>query len=98
MTDAQKQAERLAEIERENAELKTAKARAEVANTKSIPAEILAGPASDSPEDLERFADALIAFRGEPAKGPVIPGQGKQPAAAPESKAEAFGRALGLND
>lgn len=79
-TDAQKQADRLAEIERENAELKSAKTRAEIANTKGIPAEILAGPASNSPEDLEAFADALMAFKGEAQPQRLhVPNEGKTP-------------------
>lgn len=94
-TEAQKAQEALEQAQRELAETRLQAARAEVAASKGVPVELLSG---GTREELEAAADALIAFRGEPAKGPVIPGQGKQPAAAPESKAEAFGRALGLND
>jgi hypothetical protein len=61
-TEAQRTAERLAEIERENAELKSGKLRAEVANAKGVPAALLTGSTA---EELEAAADALIAFRGE---------------------------------
>lgn len=66
-TEAEKQAERLAEIERENAELKVAKARAEVAAAKGVPADLLSG---GTQEELEASADALIAFRGEQKSAP----------------------------
>lgn len=94
-TEAQKAQEALEQAQRELAETRLQAARAEVAASKGVPVELLSG---GTREELEAAADALIAFRGEPAKGPVIPGQGRQPAAAPDSKAEAFGRALGLND
>jgi hypothetical protein len=61
-TEAQKTADRLAAIERENAELKTGKLRADVANAKGVPAVLLTGRTQ---EELEAAADALIAFRGE---------------------------------
>lgn len=63
-SEAQKQQEALARAQKELADLTVAKTRAEVANTKSIPTELLAGPASGSAEDLAAFADALIAFKG----------------------------------
>lgn len=69
-TESQKQQEALEQAQRELAELTVAKTRAEVANTKQIPTELLAGPASGSAEDLESFADALIAFRGEQKQAP----------------------------
>lgn len=73
-TEAQKQAERLAEIERENAELKTGKTRAEVAAAKGVPADLLAG---STQEELEASADALIAFRGEQKQTPSSPAIGR---------------------
>ena len=51
--EAEKQAERLAEFERENAELKSAKTRSEIASSKGLTTELIAGPASNSEEDLE---------------------------------------------
>lgn len=64
-TEAQQQADRLAEIERENAELKSGKLRAEVAAAKGVPASLLSG---STQADLEAAADALIAFKGAAAK------------------------------
>lgn len=76
-SEAEKQAERLAEFERENAELKAAKTRAEVAAAKGVPANLLSG---SSLEELEASADALIAFKGaqEPQKL-IVPGEGRSP-------------------
>lgn len=76
-TESEKQAERLAEIERENAELKSAKTRAEVAAAKGVPAALLTG---STQEELEASADALIAFKGaqEPQKL-IVPNEGKSP-------------------
>ena len=78
-TEAQRQQEALEAARAELVELTTAKTRAEVAASKSIPTELLHGPASDSAEDMAAFADALIAFRGEvPTKrtGNVAPKEG----------------------
>lgn len=94
-TEAQKAQERLDAAEKRASELELKATRAEIAAAKGVPVELLSG---GTQEELEASADALIAFRGEPAKGPVIPGQGATPKTAPEPKAEAFGRALGLND
>lgn len=73
-TEAEKQAERLAEIERENAELKVGKTRAEVAAAKGVPAELLSG---STQAELEAAADALIAFRGEQKQAPSSPAIGR---------------------
>lgn len=71
-TEAQKASERQAELERENAELRVAKLRADVAEAKSDPAKGLIIPASlltgSTQEELEASAAALIAFRGEQQK------------------------------
>lgn len=78
-TEAEKQAERLSEIERENADLKVAKARAEVAAAKGVPASLLSG---GTQEELEASADALIEFRGEQAAAAQeysIPAAGRRP-------------------
>lgn len=76
-SEAEKQAERIAQIERENAELKSAKTRAEVAAAKGVPAALLTG---STQEELEASADALIAFKGaqEPQKL-IVPSEGKSP-------------------
>lgn len=88
-TEAQKQQEELEAARAALAELTTAKTRAEVAATKSVPTTLLAGPASDSAEDLAKFADALIAFRGEsPASRLHVPNEGKSPKSEPSSESE----------
>lgn len=76
-SEAEKQAERIAQIERENAELKSAKTRAEVAAAKGVPAVLLTG---STQEEFEASADALIAFKGtqEPQKL-IVPSEGKSP-------------------
>lgn len=76
-TEAEKQADRLAAIERENVELRSAKTRAEVAAAKGVPAGLLTG---STQEELEASADALIAFKGaqEPQKL-YVPNEGKSP-------------------
>ncbi|KQW07652.1 hypothetical protein ASC66_01235 [Leifsonia sp. Root4] len=69
-SESEKQAERLAEFERENAELRSAKTRSEVAAAKGVPAALLTG---STQEELEASANALVAFRGEPAKPSAAP-------------------------
>lgn len=80
-----KAAERLAEAEKKATETEARANRAEVAAATSIPVDILAGPKSSSPEDITAFADAVTAYVTEASKvkGPVIPGQGKQPESSP---------------
>lgn len=75
-TAEQKQAEELAKAQATIAELTTARVRAEVAAAKGVPAALLTG---STQEELEAAADALIAFKGDQAKGPIIPDQGKTP-------------------
>ena len=90
-TDAQKQADRLAEIERENAELKSAKTRAEVAAAKGVPAALLSGATQ---QELEASADALIAFKGETQpQRLLVPNEGKSPDTHADDPAE-FAREL----
>lgn len=89
-TESEKQAERLAEIERENAELKSAKTRAEVAAAKGVPTSLLSG---STQEELEASADALLAFRGEVQPQKLhVPGEGKSPSntGTPEGDFAAF--------
>jgi len=69
--------ERVANAERRAAELEALANRATVANAHGVPSEIIAGPASNSTEDLEAFAEALIAWRGTQASGPYVPAEGK---------------------
>ena len=88
-SESQKQQEALEQAQRELAELTVAKTRAEVANTKGVPAEILAGPASNSDEDLTKFADALIAFKGESHNSRLfIPNEGNSPSRQVSNESE----------
>lgn len=91
-TEAEKQAERIAEIERENAELKTATLRAEVAAEKGVPANLLTG---STREELEQAADVLIEFRGkQEAPRLHIPSEGRAPTGGAASTADAFADAV----
>ena len=75
-TEQQKLADRLAAAEKVAAEATLKALRAEVAQTKGVPAALLSG---DTQEALEASADALLAFRGEAPKLPAAPsaaGQG----------------------
>lgn len=53
---------RATDLERDNAELATAKLRSDVAASKGVPVALLTG---STQEELEAAADALIEFRGE---------------------------------
>lgn len=79
-SDEEKRAERQAELERENAELRTAKTRSEVAAAKGVPAALLTG---STQEEFEAAAEALIAFKGTApvADGGsfIIPSEGGAP-------------------
>lgn len=90
-TAEQKQQEALAKAERELNELRTAKARAEVAAAKGVPAELLTGSTA---EELEAAADALIKFRETTTDHRyVAPNEGKTPErpASSEFLQELFG-------
>jgi len=84
-TDAQRQADALAELQKENATLKASSLRAEVAKAKSDPAKNIIVPADlltgTTKEELEASADALLAFRG----GTAAKLPGNQQAAGPVS-------------
>ena len=76
-SETERQSERLAEFERENAELKSAKTRAEVAAAKGVPVELLTG---STQEELEASADALNKFKGEKQTQRLhIPNEGNSP-------------------
>lgn len=80
-TAEEKAQQRLADAEKRAAEVELRATRAEVAAATSVPVEILAGPKSGSAGDVQAFADALTAWRGQApqSRGPVIPGQGATP-------------------
>lgn len=87
-SDEQKRSEEADELRRENAELKSAKTRAEVAATKGVPANLLSG---STQEELEASADALIAFKGdEKPQKLIIPNEGRGTTAADTNAATAF--------
>lgn len=69
-SEDEKRAERQAELERENAELRAEKTRSEVAAAKGVPASLLTG---STQAELEASADALVAFRGEQPKAEPAP-------------------------
>lgn len=80
LTEEQRTTQALEAAKAELVQLTVAKARAEVAATTSVPVDILSGPKGTSPEDIQAFAEALIAFRGVPAKpsaSPFIDGTNK---------------------
>lgn len=92
-TEAQKLQEERDKATADLASERAARIRAEVAATKGVPATLLSG---STQEELEASADALIAFRGDVAKGPVIPGQGKTPnTSIAQDPATAFAEFLG---
>lgn len=92
-SEADKAAERVAAAEKRAAELEMRSLRAEVAAAKGVPANLLSGATQ---EELEAAADALLEFRGEAPKGPVIPTQSNTPQRIGDSKVAAFAEALGI--
>ncbi len=72
-TEQQKRDEHIANLEKENAALKSQTLRAQVASEKGVPAGLLSG---STQEELEESADALLAYRGEAT--PKADGQGEQ--------------------
>lgn len=79
-TEAQKQAEKIADLEKKAARAEALETRYNVATEKGVPAELLAGPG----DDVEAFADALLKWRGAveaPAekKDTTVPTIGKEP-------------------
>lgn len=67
-TAEQKQAEKLAQLQAENAQLQADMIRAQVAASKGVPADLLTGTTE---EELNAAADRLLAFRGETATPPA---------------------------
>lgn len=93
-TAEEKQQEALAAAQRELADLRAAKDRAEVAAAKGVPAGLLAG---STREELEAAADALIQFKGDAHSGYVASKEGTSQNKPPASDAE-FVRRLFNND
>jgi len=91
-TEAQKALDRAEAAEKRAAEMELRSVRAEVAAAKGVPVELLAG---STHAEIEASADALLTFRGEAPKGPVIPNQGKTPGpASAGTPAQVFGEFL----
>ena len=67
-TEAERQADRLAQLQAENARLQAEALRAQVAATKGVPADLLAGTTED---ELNAAADRLLEFRGKSATPPA---------------------------
>jgi len=83
-SEEQKTLDRIAAAEKRAQDLELTANRATVAATSAVPMEVLAGPKSGSQEDIQAFADALIAWRGEQVQEPVereysIPAAGRRP-------------------
>lgn len=95
-TEAQKTQERLDAAERRAAELELRSIRAEVAAEKNVPVALLTG---NTKEEIDASADALLAFRGEPAQEMyTIPAAGSRPDLAlnGEGIEQALKNALGI--
>lgn len=98
-TEAERQQEALATAKAELESLATAKARAEVAAEKAVPTTLLAGPASNSAEDIAKFADALLAFRGEERSNRLhVPNEGKSPRVQINDEKQFVGELFGSGD
>ena len=68
MSEAEKQAAKLTQLQQENARLQADMLKAQVAAAKGVPADLLAGATED---DLNAAADRLLAFRGTPTPAPT---------------------------
>lgn len=78
-SEEQKRQEERDRLARELAELTLAKNRAEVSASSSVPVDVLAGPASESADDILAFAQKLIAWRGEQSPPRLhVPTEGAQ--------------------
>ena len=67
-TEAERQADRLAQLQAENARLQAEALRSQVAAAKGVPADMIAGSTED---ELNAAADRLLAFRGTPTPAPT---------------------------
>ncbi len=97
-TEAERQQAALEQAQAELAQTLEAKTRAEVAATKSVPMDLLAGPASGSEEDVTAFADALLAFRGEQKQTPSSSAIGRANGADTQVASEADVFAQHINE
>lgn len=92
-TAEQKAADKLAELTAKEAALAAKEARADVASTTGIPAQILAGPEDSTPEAIQAYADLLIAHMeasGKPRAPKPDPNQGRSGGAVGPTTADSF--------
>ena len=92
-SEADKQAERLAQAEQRAIALEVKAHRAEVASTTGVPVNVLAGPEDGTPEALAAFADLVLAYTeqaGKPRPPKVDPNQGRQGASGPKTASDSF--------
>jgi hypothetical protein len=90
-TEDQKNADRLATLEQDLADERLGRVKAEVAAAKGVPADLLNG---STREELESAADALIQFKGEQPRMPVVTQEGKHPSGK-KTTADLFAEAIG---
>lgn len=85
-TEAERQADRLANLEKSNRELAAEKARYEAAITHGLSREDLAllGPGDDIAERAALLAQRLGSVKPEPARLPESPNAGREPAVSDE--------------
>jgi hypothetical protein len=92
-SEADKQAERLAQAEQRALALEVKASRAEVASTTGVPSNILAGPEDGTPEALAAFAELVIAYTeqaGKPRPPKPDPNQGRSGGAGPKTASDSF--------
>lgn len=100
-TETQRYTDELNRVQKELESATRAKNIAQIAATKSVPLDILAGPDGTDPEALDAYAEKLLAFRGEtkPSTQRTVvenEGQGKPLALNGEGIELALRSALGI--
>lgn len=83
-SELDKALERIGKLEQANADLERAKITAEIAAVKQVDASLLTG---STREEIEAFADRLIAWRGGQPKQAAAPALGYQPSNDPRTSA-----------
>lgn len=79
-SDLEKALERINQLEKHNSDLELAKLTSEIAAAKKVDAQLLKG---STREELEEYADRLIAWRGEVPRQAAAPALGRQPSTEP---------------
>lgn len=96
MSDDEKAAERLRLAEERADRLEREVNIAKIASVAGVPVEVLAGPESNSVEDLSAYATVLSAWKGRNS-GPVIPGAEQTPSNETRNKDAEARSILGLD-